>query len=547
MGMTLGKSLRLRRIFAKWPGADRGLRPAGRRLPGTVRLLARAGADAVVLTPGRLDVVAEELAGLSVILRIDGGPGPAQQLLSVQAALEMGAEALLVGVEALGPDPVPLWSASAASPRTPGAWHAGDRRGLRGGVARDRPARHGIWRRRHPGPLHSRRPPRTPFRARHWPAVPGQPGRGIERRSGLLDTIYDLMQGKAQGVVLRDRALAAPPMLRAIHGLVHQGISAEEAWRSPVPRSTLPRTVECLAYSSRFCSRLSRIWAANFRLYLADGSFHLVREYQVEGDRVRFYSVERSEWEEVPLRLADLKRTVAEREAHQETLRKDAAELAAEEKFEREQSPGGRAGYPGARRSTVGGQELKTVPLELLFRREFGGIFAKRLLVGLTLGHGALEVREAERDLLPLAALDTVKSARDRLHLVFPHQVEGAVRQVQPEVGGPERDSREQKRDEYARHSTVLGACSGARAISRASSAEMPWCTRPWIARSMGGAASARSRSTTPWAFALHQVVDRVQETGSGARSLAQAGQNGRPVTRTKWRSAAPSGMQRPG
>ena len=37
------------------------------------------------------------------------------------------------------------------------------------------------------------------------------------------------MQGKAQGVVLRDRALAAPPMLRAIHGLVHQGISAEEA------------------------------------------------------------------------------------------------------------------------------------------------------------------------------------------------------------------------------------------------------------------------------------------------------------------------------
>ena len=27
--------------------------------------------------------------------------------------------------------------------------------------------------------------------------------------------------------------------------------------------------------------------AANFKLYLKDGSFQLVREYQVEGDRVR--------------------------------------------------------------------------------------------------------------------------------------------------------------------------------------------------------------------------------------------------------------------
>jgi hypothetical protein len=40
--------------------------------------------------------------------------------------------------------------------------------------------------------------------------------------------------------------------------------------------------------------------AANFRLYLKDGSFHLVREYKVEGDRVNYYSVERSDWEEVP-------------------------------------------------------------------------------------------------------------------------------------------------------------------------------------------------------------------------------------------------------
>ena len=53
-------------------------------------------------------------------------------------------------------------------------------------------------------------------------------------------------------------------------------------------------------------------WAANIKLYLKDGGYHLVREYQVQPDRVRFYSVERSEWEEIPLDLVDLKRTEAE-------------------------------------------------------------------------------------------------------------------------------------------------------------------------------------------------------------------------------------------
>jgi hypothetical protein len=77
--------------------------------------------------------------------------------------------------------------------------------------------------------------------------------------------------------------------------------------------------------------------AANFRLYLKDGTYHVVREYQVNGDRVRFYSVERSEWEEIPLSLTDLKRTEAENEAHRESIRKEAAEIAAEDKFEREQ------------------------------------------------------------------------------------------------------------------------------------------------------------------------------------------------------------------
>jgi hypothetical protein len=77
--------------------------------------------------------------------------------------------------------------------------------------------------------------------------------------------------------------------------------------------------------------------AANFKLYLKDGSYHLVREYQVQDDRVRFYTVERSDWEEIPLSLVDLKRTDEERAVRDEEIRKNAAELTAEDKFEREQ------------------------------------------------------------------------------------------------------------------------------------------------------------------------------------------------------------------
>jgi len=77
------------------------------------------------------------------------------------------------------------------------------------------------------------------------------------------------------------------------------------------------------------------VWAANIKLYLKDGSFHVVREYRVESDRVRFYSVERSEWEEVPLDLVDLKRTESEAAEHKAELDHAAKVLSEEEAAER--------------------------------------------------------------------------------------------------------------------------------------------------------------------------------------------------------------------
>lgn len=77
-------------------------------------------------------------------------------------------------------------------------------------------------------------------------------------------------------------------------------------------------------------------FGATFRLYLKDGSYQMTNEYQVSQDRVRFYSTERGEWEEIPLEMIDLDRTrkeVAERDA---TLQAEAKAQAEEDKAERD-------------------------------------------------------------------------------------------------------------------------------------------------------------------------------------------------------------------
>lgn len=67
--------------------------------------------------------------------------------------------------------------------------------------------------------------------------------------------------------------------------------------------------------------------AATIQLFLKDGTSQKVKEYQVVGDRVKYLSAERGEWEEIPKDLVDFAKTEGVVKAAQQA---DEAETKAE-------------------------------------------------------------------------------------------------------------------------------------------------------------------------------------------------------------------------
>ncbi len=78
-------------------------------------------------------------------------------------------------------------------------------------------------------------------------------------------------------------------------------------------------------------------FAAVGKLYLKDGTYQLVREWKRDGDRVKFYSTERSDWEEIPASLIDLRKTEAETVETKAALVNNARMTADEDRALKEQ------------------------------------------------------------------------------------------------------------------------------------------------------------------------------------------------------------------
>src|SRR3954468_23674642 len=71
------------------------------------------------------------------------------------------------------------------------------------------------------------------------------------------------------------------------------------------------------------------------RLILKDGSYQMATKWEVKGDRVRYYSAERSMWEELPNSLVDWPATNNWEKDHPKGVSREVMQLSAEEEAER--------------------------------------------------------------------------------------------------------------------------------------------------------------------------------------------------------------------
>ena len=93
------------------------------------------------------------------------------------------------------------------------------------------------------------------------------------------------------------------PLLAALAGLV-AAVPPCSLYAQDAP-AAMPSGGAGAAESASDPAELTAPLPRGKKLILTDGSFHVVREYRREGERARYYSVERSAWEEIPASMVD--------------------------------------------------------------------------------------------------------------------------------------------------------------------------------------------------------------------------------------------------
>jgi len=233
--MSLGKSLRLRRIFANGRALIVPLDHRAEELIPMVRSVARSGVDGVALSPGVLERVIEDLAGLAVILRLNGSKR-APQLVSVQGALELGAEAVLLRVDAHDAHDLERLGRVTEDARRLGMPVITEILGEDLPAVVTIAAEYGadVILAQCAGDLaqfhHTARTAGRPVLASVGPLGPV---------TDLLRFVNDCLEAGAQGVMVEPQR---EPVMAGLNGLVHQGVSVMEALATAEPdRISVPK------------------------------------------------------------------------------------------------------------------------------------------------------------------------------------------------------------------------------------------------------------------------------------------------------------------